>query len=188
MSNIDLGIEGLHVCFGLALLLVLNYCWGSYRVDVFRQMLFDIRDELFDIARKHIGFGDPDYRALRDQLNSEIRFAHRTNILRLAALDRIVPKFRYRFQAYNDLWERLVAKVDDPDVRGRLEAMRERAKQLTADRIFSTAIPPLYIALKLSVYFRGTARVSSDVLEVQAAQVDDVETRRLTTSHSEAAA
>jgi hypothetical protein len=187
MNNIELATKGLHFCFGLALLLVLNYFWGSYRVDVFRQMLFDIRDELFDIARKYLDFADPDYRALREQLNSEIRFAHRTNLLRLMALDRMVPKFQSQFQEYGNLWDRVIAKVDDPDVRKRMELMRERARELTVDRIFSTSMPPLYIALKLTGYFRGTSRVSFDALEVQAAQVDDVETRRLASTHSVAA-
>jgi hypothetical protein len=187
MNNFDLGIQGLHLCFGLVLLLVLNYFWCSYRVDVYRQMLFDIRDELFDIAREYLNFEDSDYRALRQQLNAEIRFAHKTNLLRLIALIGLVPKYSDCFHEYRSLWERLIGKIENPDVRERLQAMRERASQLTADRIFSTSMPPLYILLKLSVYFRGTAIASSDALEVQAAQVDDVESR-LAPTHSEVAA
>jgi hypothetical protein len=187
MNNLDLGIQGLHICFGLALLLVLNHFWCSYRIDMYRQMLFDIRDELFDIAREHLNFGDPDYRALREQFNAEIRFAHRTNLLRLIALGHIIPEFSESFGEYNELWERLIGKIAEPDVRKRLEAMRERGRQLTADRIFSTSMPPLYIGLKLSVYFRGTSTMPLDALEVQAAQVDSVESR-LTPAHSEAAA
>src|ERR1700684_4026329 len=143
MNRFDLGIQGLHICFGLVLLLVLNYCWRTYRVDMYRQMLFDIRDELFDIAREYLNLRDADYRALREQFNAEIRFAHRTNLSRLIALDPIVPKFSDRFQEYHRLWERFMAKIDDPAVRDRLKAMREQARQLTADRIFSTSMPPL---------------------------------------------
>ena len=130
MNNFDLGIQGLHICFGLALLLVLNHFWFGYRIDMYRQMLFDIRDELFDTAREHLNFQDPDYRALREQFNAEIRFAHRTNLLRLIALSHIVSEFSEQFDGYNELWERFIGKIEDPETRKRIQGMREEVSAI----------------------------------------------------------
>jgi hypothetical protein len=49
-------------------------------IDAYRQRLFLIRDELFDLAalkERGFGFDHPAYIELRDSLNISIRFAHR---------------------------------------------------------------------------------------------------------------
>lgn len=46
--------------------------------DIYRQQLFRIRDNLFDIAaRGEISFDDPAYHTLRYMLNGAIQYAHR---------------------------------------------------------------------------------------------------------------
>lgn len=54
------------------------YLWKPQRVDIFRQKLFALRDELFDIAANgEVSFDDPAYTRLRFLLNGMIRYAHR---------------------------------------------------------------------------------------------------------------
>jgi len=56
------------------------YAWfyRDYRRDVFRQHLFALRDELFDMAaRGEIRFDHPAYRLLRAAINGFIRFGDR---------------------------------------------------------------------------------------------------------------
>jgi hypothetical protein len=54
--------------------------WGlpAYRLERYRQALFDVRDRLFDYAAEgSIAFEDPAYGMLRSTINGFIRFAHR---------------------------------------------------------------------------------------------------------------
>ncbi len=68
----------------IAVVLLLVF-WGyfyipyqAYRLDLFRQRLFEIRDELFDQAADGvIDFNSPLYRKTRDIINGYIRFGHR---------------------------------------------------------------------------------------------------------------
>lgn len=57
------------------------WLYRDYRVDVFRQNMFDVRDELFDFARDGgIAFDHPAYRGLRSVCNGYIRFGHQVAI------------------------------------------------------------------------------------------------------------
>src|ERR1700686_4706562 len=65
----------------------LLYFWlvPSLRLDLFRQQLFEVRDELFDYARSgNISFQHPAYRLLRRSANGFIRYAHRLTFFRVA--------------------------------------------------------------------------------------------------------
>src|SRR5436309_13263849 len=60
-----------------------NYGWRQYQLDMLRQGLFALRDELFDlVATKQINldFGAPAYTSLRASFNKAIRFCHRLNV------------------------------------------------------------------------------------------------------------
>lgn len=60
------------------------YMWKPQRVDIFRQKLFIMRSDLFDLAAKGIvSFDDPAYMQLRLLINGIIRFAHRATFLDL---------------------------------------------------------------------------------------------------------
>ncbi len=69
--------------------LVVLYFWlyRDYRIDLFRQRLFALRDELFDLARSGaISFDDRAYGLLRSTLNGFIRFGHRLTFFPVAWL------------------------------------------------------------------------------------------------------
>ncbi len=70
--------------------------WKDLFVDEYRQQLFDVRDDLFNMAfRGDIPFESEEYLSLREILNGTIRFAHAmspfTLILLLAYRKKILP-------------------------------------------------------------------------------------------------
>ncbi|WP_022949552.1 hypothetical protein [Methylohalobius crimeensis] len=75
-ENFAVIIENL-ILFGLLLWLIYGP-WQNTVTDITRQKLFEIRDEIFDMAAKHdgISFDDPAYQEIRDFLHSMIRHAH----------------------------------------------------------------------------------------------------------------
>jgi hypothetical protein len=57
------------------------YGYRSYRVDLLRQKLFVLRDQLFDYAATGaVAFEEPAYITTRRMLNGMIRFAHRVSL------------------------------------------------------------------------------------------------------------
>lgn len=57
------------------------YLWKPQRVDIFRQKLFALRSDLFDLATKGtVPFDHPAYTQLRLMINGLIRFAHRASL------------------------------------------------------------------------------------------------------------
>jgi hypothetical protein len=58
--------------------------WKDYCLDVFRERIFTLRDELFLAAsRGEIGFNDPAYRMFRERLNISLRYAHEFTLSKL---------------------------------------------------------------------------------------------------------
>src|SRR4051794_2329227 len=74
----DQAVELLRVGLGLLALWVLYFVvWSDYKLDAFRQRLFDLRAELFEYAASSgLPFDDPTYGLLRDRINRMIRWAH----------------------------------------------------------------------------------------------------------------
>lgn len=60
--------------------------YRRYRIDLYRQRMFELRQELFRLAADgNIDFDDPAYGITRTTLNGFIRFAHRVTWLSLLA-------------------------------------------------------------------------------------------------------
>src|ERR1039457_4111930 len=80
------------------LVVVVFWLWPCVRLDVFRQKMFAVRDELFDYAESgKIGFNHPAYRLLRQSMNGFIRYGHRltffqVNLMMLRSEERRVGK------------------------------------------------------------------------------------------------
>ena len=66
----------------LALVYVFFWLYQPYRLDKYRDNLFTLRAELFDLAANgKIPFDHPAYVILRDTMNGSIRFAHQMGVL-----------------------------------------------------------------------------------------------------------
>src|SRR4051812_4242677 len=83
--ELDVVVREIQVLTTLAIAAFLWYVgWRRYRLDLFRQRLFALRDELFDIAATgDLRFNDYAYGGLRRLLNNTIRFGHRVNSMQL---------------------------------------------------------------------------------------------------------
>ncbi len=76
--------------------------WKNLFVDEYRQQLFAVRDELFNMAfRGEIPFDSEEYLCLRELLNGTIRFAHAMSPFTLTFLlvyrDKILPDTEYGY-------------------------------------------------------------------------------------------
>ena len=82
-------LEGL-ISFSL-LAAVIYGPWQWVCTDAARQSLFHLRDQLFDLARAgRLEFSSPEYLAIRDAFDLQIRFAHALSLLRLLVFARVV--------------------------------------------------------------------------------------------------
>lgn len=79
----------LNSIIGLATLLWLAYGpWQRLVVDVARQRLFEIRDELFDLAVDgEIDFKSPQYVETRRRINGLIKYIHKLTVFRFIMLE-----------------------------------------------------------------------------------------------------
>lgn len=92
------------------------WLYRDYRVDLFRQRLFERRDALFDAAAEgRLGFDDPVYGLMRAAANGCIRFAHLFNFAQFIVL------------AFESAWR----KEDEPKFR---EIVSTLSSDLTADQ------------------------------------------------------
>jgi hypothetical protein len=123
-----------------------------YRVlcmDMFRQTMFELRDELFDYALEgHIDFSDPAYGVLRNTLNGYIRFAHKTTTWHGIILALLWPRDDKRRLKDNGLsfravWQRATGALT-PDVKEHLERLRMRIHR-AAFFYFIVSCPELFL-------------------------------------------
>ena len=77
----------------LMLTIFVFWLYKDYRIDNFRQKMFEIRDSLFDdAAKENISFTDSSYGMLRSTINGHIRFAHRLNLLQAIMFITLIKK------------------------------------------------------------------------------------------------
>lgn len=122
--SISGAVQVVHSAFGLIVLWALFYlCYRAYLLDKCRQSLFEIRDDLFDLAAQgEISFAEDCYRTLREDLNSLIFFADKMSFIRIAFTP--VPEDAAERP---ERWMQQVAALPHPMVRRALLGMRERA-------------------------------------------------------------
>jgi len=85
------------------MLILLFWLYQDYRVDVFRQKMFKLRDELFDEAKNgRIDFDDNAYGMLRDSMNGFIRFGHRFNLMQVILLNFLIKNENNIGKSFSD--------------------------------------------------------------------------------------
>lgn len=127
----------------IALALIVAFAYGPWQrllVDVVRQKLFELRDELFDLARDgKIAFDAEPYILIRTFLNGTIRFADRVSIYRILFL---IPSLR---RAEAPPIDRVFVEVEDQDLRKKLSDKTKRALRLIEMLVWLRS--PLLVAL-----------------------------------------
>lgn len=124
--------------------LVVLYFWlyRDYRLDLFRDQLFALRDELFDLAASgKIDFDSKAYGMLRTTLNGFIRFSHRFGVTTVAWAASNLTEKRLNeagVVSFHDSWEEAKAELA-PDVREQLDAILVRMHFVIADQMVFTS-------------------------------------------------
>jgi hypothetical protein len=125
------------------------YLWKPQRTDIFRQKLFALRSDLFDIAAEGaVSFDDPAYTQLRLLINGLIRFAHRASFPTLiiaAAQSRNAPSSALT------TWKKNVQKLPE-DERNQLLAVHSAVSEAFAKHLIDGS-PLLYAYLMLRVLY-----------------------------------
>lgn len=118
----------------------------NYRLDLFRQETFCVRDELFDYARAgNISFSHPAYRLLRQSANGFIRYAHRLTFYRVIMTVIIWRAVGHTPElVWTKQWEKALTSLDDR-VKADMVRYHERLFMLVTKRLVLGS--PLLIAL-----------------------------------------
>jgi hypothetical protein len=137
-------------CASLALLVALIFkLWPSYRLDVFRQRMFAVRDDLFAYAASgKIDFSDPAYRLLRQAMNGFLRYGHNLTLYRLC-ITLVLWHFEGRPRTkWAEAWTLSLDGIKDEQIRKDLQSFHARAMGLVADRVIFGS-PVLWVVLLL---------------------------------------
>jgi len=126
---------------------VLYSLWPRQRVDLFRQQMFTLRDELFDFALEgNIDLNDPAYIQLRELMNGFIRYAHN-----LTAYRTLMSFLRWKctsgepVKGWATSWEHALSNVQNKDIKAKLEGFRSKASMLVVSQIVLS--PTLLVVL-----------------------------------------
>jgi hypothetical protein len=128
--------------------------WPAQRIDIFRQQMFAIRDELFDFAASgKIVFDDPAYQLLRHLMNGFIRYAHNiTPIRTTASVIRWKLFSRPATEHWTVSWNHAIENVQDENVKKKLQEFHSRVTMLVVGQlVLSPGL--LFVALPIFITF-----------------------------------
>jgi len=130
------------------------WLYRDYRVDLFRQRLFALRDELFDLGRtSQIAFHHQAYGLLRTTINGYIRFAHRLSFLSVVLLLRDYKAVMASLPATP--FGRLPKALEtvDPQVRAQLESIVTRMHFAVFDQLVLTSATMWLVLVPVALLF-----------------------------------
>lgn len=128
----------------LAFAAAYRYVASSIRTDEFRQRLFALRDELFDLAAAgRIEFDHPAYRLLRATLNGYIRFAHQLGLPPILVVAWLHGRSGARYQ---ESFEKAIATI--PEAPRREMRRIEEAMQVVVAEYLLGGLPGLRPSLR----------------------------------------
>jgi hypothetical protein len=156
----------------IVLLWMLLSCLPALRLDIFRQQMFAIRDELFDYAAAgNVAFDHPAYTLLRKSMNGFIRYGHRLSFFQL-----MITLCRWHFSdekpvsRWQKQWEPALATIDNGDVKMKLGEFHTRSMGLVIGRIVSGS-PVILTAIAfvaLAALCRGAWKSTAELYYVAA--------------------
>lgn len=137
MSGTELSIIIGSVLSLIVFTLLVFWAWPYQRIDLFRQRMFAIRDELWDFAATgKIGFDDPAYTLLRQLMNGFIRYAHNLTPYRI-----LLSFFRWKYTLrepvgqWTESWNAAVNQLPDESTKETLQKFHSRATDLVLGQI-----------------------------------------------------
>lgn len=141
MTEITL-INALSALVTLGMGLVFFYViWRHYVVDVTRQDLFELRDQLFDLAAEgKLEFNSNRYKTLRRIFNANIRFTHELDWVHILAFY-FAAKFKKKGVITKNAMHvmHLVNTIDDEKTRHEVMKIMTKMHLVTAWHLFRTS-------------------------------------------------
>ena len=137
--------------------------WQNYCTDAGRQTLFEIRDELFDMARVgKLSFRSQQYRIIRAAIEKNIRFAHNLTIWRFL----IIYAHMIRYGAFEQKSELTLAieSISNVEVRQQVQMLSMRSTRtniimmVTKSPAFIVMLGGVFALSKLSKLFESTKK------------------------------
>jgi len=105
-----------------ALIIILYGPWQEVCTDIARQILFEKRDAIFDLAHSgKLSFNSREYGTIRSSLQASIRFAHELTLARFLVVA-VVFWPRMSHADDNDL-SRAIGRIADPVTRNQVEIL-----------------------------------------------------------------
>jgi hypothetical protein len=148
----------------LALLwFLLFWLYEDYCVEMFRQKVFSLRDELFDAAAfGKIPFNHKGYGRLRVTMNGSIRFAHEISLLHFlifSYMNRNQPDIH---ASYNAIFSKEIEGLS-PAQRETLHSFHDRFNALLIKHMLANS-PVLVLVLFLPLFFYFTLKSVSSLV------------------------
>jgi hypothetical protein len=103
-----------------ALIVILYGPWQEICTDIARQILFEKRDAIFDLARSgKLSFNSREYKTIRSSLQASIRFAHELTLPRFL----VMTAWLWSRHPENSNLRRAIKRIADPATRNQVEAL-----------------------------------------------------------------
>jgi hypothetical protein len=136
-----IALEALSTVISLAVLWIYG-CWiyRGFRDDLLRQDLFDLRDQLFDIAAaKEIEFNHPAYGLLRSTINGFMLAADRMSLTSLVMFSIAgQPELRKAQSSYAQRWDAALGSLPE-GARAKLVKIRDRLNDRLIMHVVATS-------------------------------------------------
>ena len=130
------------------------------RLDRFRQTLFSVRGDLFEMVMKGdsgLTFTDPNYIRLRRFLNGRIRFAHRVSFSQIVVgcLMSIIPGtgIRQAMKKYKTPAQLVIESLEEGTLKTKLGVMENRASKAMVQYLVMTS--PSFLVILIAIFFGG---------------------------------
>lgn len=140
--------------------IVFYVVWQNYVIDETRQKLFELRDELFDIASDgELAFDSEVYVVLRRMFNTTIRYAHTLDWLHLILFILFAKRMRGNISKNALHVEHLVKGIGSDNTRHKVEKIQRRMYLSIAWHIYRRSLV-LIILSPVVVIFSAFFRMS----------------------------
>lgn len=153
MMTLTTLMQALIAVGSLAALLILVYGpWQEVCTDIARQIIFEKRDAIFDLARTgKLSFDSQEYGTIRSSLQSSIRFAHQLTWPRFAVMGVVLVAHGSHAED-NDL-SRAIRRIADPVTRNQVEKLVKDAYRALFLMIIAKS--PVMVALLIVALLPG---------------------------------
>src|SRR5258708_27147164 len=111
--------------------------WPNQRVDIVRQQMFALRDELFDFAAQGgIKFDDPAYILLRHLMNGFIRHAHNLTPFRVFfSFLRWSLTSNKSIDSWSIPWAQALQNISNEETKTKIQEFHSKASTLVAGQL-----------------------------------------------------